>query len=62
MKLQFKASGAKKFKTVRTIAAGGDASSTKVTVKRSGSFRLAYRGDDQSAASISGAAKVTVKP
>jgi hypothetical protein len=61
VKLQFKANGAAKFKSVRTIQAGGATTSVKVTAKRSGTFRFYYPGDDQSAASASAGQKVTVQ-
>lgn len=60
VKLQFKADGAAKFKSVRTIPAGEGGTSVKVTAKRSGSFRLYYAGDEQSAGSASAAQPITV--
>jgi len=61
VKLQFRANGAKKFRTVRTVAAGDGANTVTVTAKRSGSFRFAYRGDDTHARSISSAQHVVVR-
>lgn len=61
VKLQFKANGAKKFKTVRTVPGSGESTSVTVTAKRSGSFRFWYPGDKQTAAGISGSDHVVVK-
>jgi hypothetical protein len=64
VKLQFKANGETKFRSVRSIAAGGTATSTttstSVAAKRSGSFRFAYAGDATHAASASASVHVTV--
>ncbi len=60
VKLQFKANGETKFRSVRSIAAGSSSTSATVTAKRSGSFRFAYAGDATHAASNSASVHVTV--
>ncbi|MBT0773011.1 hypothetical protein KIH74_28975 [Kineosporia sp. J2-2] len=60
VKLQFRATGASTFHTVRTVQGEGDSVSTTVSAKRSGSFRFVYQGDAEHARSASGAVGVTV--
>jgi hypothetical protein len=60
VKLQFRANGETKFRSVRSIAAGGTSTSTTITAKRSGTFRFAYAGDATHAASTSKSVHVTV--
>ncbi|GAB6899589.1 hypothetical protein [Kineosporia succinea] len=59
-KLQFKAPDESAFRTVRTVPASGDSISTTIDARRSGTFRLSFPGDGESAASVSNAVKVTV--
>ncbi|GLY13600.1 hypothetical protein LWF15_00870 [Kineosporia rhizophila] len=60
VKLQFKPNTQSTFKTVRTVPSTGTGTSVTVTAKRSGVFRFAFRGDEQSNSSISWGVAVTV--
>ncbi|GLY13601.1 hypothetical protein Kisp01_06170 [Kineosporia sp. NBRC 101677] len=53
VKLQFRADGEEKFRSVRTVWDNGAAAETKVKATRSGTFRYWYPGDGTHAASAS---------
>ncbi len=61
VKVQFRASGQKTFRTVKTVTATAGQLRTQVTATRSGYWRAYYPGSDTIAASYSGSDFVKVR-